>query len=208
MTIKTKKKYIIKNKENLGNLPIWDLSDLYSSTKSKKITSDLEFISKKSKNFEKKYEGKISSLNSSNLLFAIQEFEKINEKMGKLYSFAQLLYSENIEDKKNKIFFQKIKEKIISLSSSLVFFNLELNTISKKKLKNLFISKDLTKYKTWIENSRTYKPHQLDKKLEQLMQDKKITSSSAWVRLFDETIASLRFPFRKRKISKSYWWIL
>tara|TARA_Y100000590_G_scaffold435517_1_gene555038 strand:+ start:7991 stop:9802 length:1812 start_codon:yes stop_codon:yes gene_type:complete len=203
MTIKTKKKYIKKNKENLGNLPIWDLSDLYPSTKSKKITSDLEFISKKSKIFEKKYEGKISSLSSSNLLFAIQEFEKINEKMGRLYSFAQLLYSENIEDKKNKIFFQKIKEKIISLSSSLVFFNLELNTITKKKLKSLLINKDLTKYKTWIENSRTFKPHQLDKKLEQLMQDKKITSSSAWVRLFDETIASLRFPFQKRKITST-----
>ena len=91
MTIKTKKKYIKKNKENLGNLPIWDLSDIYTANKSKKITSDLEFIAKKSKIFEKKYEGKISSLSSSNLLFAIQEFEKINEKMGRLYSMVLLI---------------------------------------------------------------------------------------------------------------------
>ena len=45
--------------------------------------------------------------------------------------------------------------------------------------------------------------HQLNKKLEKLMKDKSITSSAAWIRLFDQTIASLRFPFKKKQLSSA-----
>ena len=56
---------------------------------------------------------------------------------------------------------------------------------------------------SWIANARTFKPHQLDKKLEKLLQDKNITSTNAWIRLFDEIIASLNFPFKKQKLSSA-----
>ena len=80
---------------------------------------------------------------------------------------------------------------------------MELNNIDKTNLKKLLKHKDLAKYKTWIEIARAFKPHQLDKKIEKLMRDKSITSSSAWIRLFDETISSLRFPFNKKELSSA-----
>ena len=44
MTTKTNNNLDNHHKQNLGNLPIWDLSDLYDSIESKNISSDLEFI--------------------------------------------------------------------------------------------------------------------------------------------------------------------
>ena len=122
--------------------------------------------------------------------------------MDKILSYAHLLVAEDADHEKNKIFFQQMQEKITNYSSCLIFFTLELNQIEEKKLNILLKNSQLIKYKTWIENRRLYKPYQLDKNLEKLLQDKSITSSSAWIRLFDETIASLRFPFKNKSLTK------
>ena len=192
------------NQKVLNNtLPVWNLGDLYSSINSRKILKDLNLIEKLSKSFSKKYEGKVIRLSAIKLLKAIEEIEKIDEIMDKILSYAHLLVSENIENEKNKIFFQQMQEKITKFSSMLIFFTLELNQISDKKIKIFFKEKKLIKYKNWIINRRSFKPYQLDKKLEKLLQDKSLTSSSAWIRLFDDTIAALRFPFKNKLLSSA-----
>ena len=192
------------NQKVLNNkLPVWNLGDLYSSINSRKILKDLNLIDKLSKSFSKKYEGKVTKLSAIKLLKAIEEIEKIDEIMDKILSYAHLLVSENIENEKNKIFFQQMQEKITKFSSMLIFFTLELNQISDKKIKIFFKEKKLIKYKNWIINRRSFKPYQLDKKLEKLLQDKSLTSSSAWIRLFDDTIAALRFPFKNKLLSSA-----
>ena len=192
------------NQKVLNNtLPVWNLGDLYSSINSRKILKDLNLIEKLSKSFSKKYEGKVNKLSAIKLLKAIEEIEKIDEIMDKILSYAHLLVSENIENEKNKIFFQQMQEKITKFSSMLIFFTLELNQISDKKIKIFFKEKKLIKYKNWIINRRSFKPYQLDKKLEKLLQDKSLTSSSAWIRLFDDTIAALRFPFKNKLLSSA-----
>ena len=192
------------NKKNLSStLPVWNLADLYPSIRSKKIISDLRYIDKASKVFEKKYEGKIIKLSATQLFKAITELEKIDELMDRILSFAHLLVSEDVNHEKNKIFFQQMQEKITNYSSTLIFFTLELNQIDEKILISLLKNSSLNKYKTWIQNRRSFKPYQLDKKLEKFLQDKNITSSNAWIRLFDETIASLRFPFKNKELSSA-----
>jgi oligoendopeptidase F len=186
-----------------NSLPIWNLTDLYISISSKKINIDLKYIEKSSKSFAKKYEGKIIKLNSKALFDAILDLEKIDEKMDKILSYAHLLVAENADHEKNKIFFQQMQEKITNYSSLLIFFTLELNKINEKKLNTLLRDDKLSEFKTWIKNRRTFKPYQLDKNLEKLLQDKSITSSGAWIRLFDETISALRFPYRKKKLTSA-----
>ena len=123
--------------------------------------------------------------------------------MDKILSYAHLLVAEDADHEKNKIFFQQMQEKITNYSSLLIFFTLELNQIDEKKLNILLKDNKLSKYKTWIKNRRTFKPYQLDKNLEKLLQDKSITSSSAWIRLFDETIAALRFPYKNKNLTSA-----
>ena len=48
-------------------------------------------------------------------------------------------------------------------------------------------------YRPWLEDIRKEKPYQLEDRIEQLFHEKSVTAASAWNRLFDETIATLRF---------------
>ena len=125
--MKLKKK--IKKSNNYNKLPIWDLKDFYIDINDNQIFKDINDIKNKSKNFQKKYEGNVKNLSSKKLLTAIVQLEKIDEKKAKILSYAYLLYAANIEDKKNKIFLQKMQEKITTLNSLIIFFNLELNLI-------------------------------------------------------------------------------
>ena len=134
----------------LKGLPVWNLVDLYPSISSKKIQTDLNFIRKESKFFEKKYKGKITKLSSLQLYTAITHLEKIDEIIDKILSYAHLLVAENTNEEKNKIFFQQMQEKITNYHSSLIFFGLELNNIEDKKIKLLLKNSRLSKYKTWI----------------------------------------------------------
>ena len=197
------KNYQNSIKKNLGKLPIWNLGDLYESPNSKKLRDDLSNLSIITKKFEKKYNNKVINLSSEKLLKAIIELEKIDIKMDKIMSYAHLLVAEDGNNEKNKIFYQKMQEKITSIASSLVFFSIQINQISDHNLNKLFSNRSLGVYKNWILNLRKFKPYQLDIKTEKLLQEKSITSRSAWVRLFDDTIASLKFPFKGKELSSA-----
>ena len=118
-------------------------------------------------------------------------------------SYAHLLVAEDGNNEKNKIFYQQMQEQITNIASSIVFFSLEINEISEKNLKKIYADKKLKIYKNWIKNIRKFKPYQLDVKTEKLLQEKSITSRSAWIRLFDDTIASLKFPFKGKNLSSA-----
>ena len=200
--MKKKIKQLVHTKK-IQKLPIWNLKDLYSSPNSKEIQKDLELINKECLAFEKQFSQKVLSCNEKQLYKAIIQLEKIDLKIDKILSYAYLLVAENNNIEKNKIFFQQIQEKITTYSSSIIFFNLELNLIKDKELKNLLKDKQLKKYKNWIFNKRSFKPYQLDLKSEKLLQDKSITSNYAWIRLFDDIISTLKFPYKNKKLTSA-----
>ena len=189
--------------KKLGKLPIWKLKDLYSSQNDKNLTTDLNNIKKETKKFEKKYLNKVKLLSAEKLLEAIVKLEEIDIWMDKILSYAHLLVAENGNKEKNKIFYQKMQETITNYASSIIFFTLELNQINENKLKSLLTNHNLKKYKNWITNKRSFKPYQLDLKIEKILQDKSITSLSAWIRLFDDLIASLKFNFRDKELTSA-----
>ena len=197
------KNYQNLTKNTLGKLPVWNLKDLYESPKAKNLNNDLNQLRRITKKFEKKYTYKITKLSPSQLLKAIIELENIDIKIDKIMSYAHLLVAEDGNNEKNKIFYQQMQEQITNIASSIVFFSLELNEVSYPKLNKIYAYKKLEPYKNWIKNIRKFKPYQLDVKTEKLLQEKSITSRSAWVRLFDDTIASLKFPFKGKNLSSA-----
>ena len=197
------KNYQNLTKNTLGKLPVWNLKDLYESPKAKNLNNDLNQLRRITKKFEKKYTYKITKLSPSQLLKAIIELENIDIKIDKIMSYAHLLVAEDGNNEKNKIFYQQMQEQITNIASSIVFFSLELNEVSNAKLNKIYADKKLEPYKNWIKNIQKFKPYQLDVKTEKLLQEKSITSRSAWVRLFDDTIASLKFPFKGKNLSSA-----
>ncbi len=189
--------------KNLGKLPIWNLKDLYFSQNDKTLTKDLNYIKKSTHKFENKYLNKVKTLSAVKLFKAISQLEQIDELMDKILSYAHLLVAEDGNNEKNKIFYQQMQETITKYASSIIFFTLELNQISEKQINKLVKNKNLQIYKNWILNKRSFKPYQLDLKIEKILQDKSITSHSAWIRLFDDIITSLKFPFKKEQLTSA-----
>ncbi len=191
-----------KDQAKLGNVPNWDLSDFYSSTKDKKIATDIDFCKKETQNFAKKYSGKVAKLNATDLFKAIKKYEEISEKLCEISSYSYLIYASDLSNQQNIAFYQDISEKLTDPSTDLVFFTLEINEIDEKSIQKLLKSdKNLQKYAPFIRDIRVFRKHQLSHDLEKFSLEKNISGRDAWIRFFDETVNNLEFVYRKKTLS-------
>jgi oligoendopeptidase F len=182
----------------LGSLPEWDLSALYPSIDSPDVKRDLARVDAECNAFEERYKGKLGALAAGGeggaaLAGAIKELEAIDDLIGRIASFAQLVYTGNTTDPARAKFFGDVQEQITTSSSHLLFFTLELNKIADDVLDRAITAPALAHYRPWIEDVRKEKPYQLEDRIEQLFHEKSVTGQAAWNRLFDDTVAGLRF---------------
>ena len=173
-----------------NKLPNWNLKDFYSSFKDEAIYQDLDIFQKFTKTFKENYKDKLLS-HSSKLENIIEEYENGNEIGDKLGNYAFLIYATNMDVPEIVQFYQDINEKLTEISSDLIFFTNEINATSDEDFKRLINGSG--KYKSWLNNIRRFKNHQLDEKSEQILLDKNLTASSSWVRFFEEQINDLKF---------------
>lgn len=185
---------IIKNSDGSK----WDLTDLYSGTEDPSIKEDLSSILSNSKNFEKKYRNKIlsDSLHADILLNAVQDLESISEGIGKLLSFAYLVFASDTNNPKHGAFLQDIQEKSTEIRKYLLFFELEWIKVENDMAYKLINDKKLSKYNHFLENERKYIPHRLSEAEEKLLDIKSNTGTRAFRRLFDETVNNIKFRVR------------
>ncbi len=190
-------------KKNLGNLPSWDLNDLYKGVEDPQIEKDLVAGAKKAKDFVAQYKGKLAALNGEDLAKAIQSYESIDETLSKIMSFAQLIYAAQQTDAAIGRFYQSCQERVTVISTDLLFFTLEINRIEDKALQSQLQDKNLQKYAAWLRDVRVYRPHQLADDVEKTLHEKRVTGRSAWNRLFDETLAALKFPYDGKELTEA-----
>ncbi len=188
----------------LGDLPAWKLSDLYPSSTSPEFVGDLEKAGKMAIAFEEKWKGKLTDAAAKTgdvgIGAAIKEYEALDDIMGRLGSFAGLTYFSNTIDPNNGKLYGDVQAKLTDYSSHLLFFPLELNRIDDTVMDACMANDPAAgHYRPWIVDLRKDKPHQLDDRLEQLFLEKSMTSAAAFNRLFDETMAELRFEIDGEK---------
>ncbi len=178
----------------LGVLPEWNLADLYPGIDSPELTGDLERIEAECAAFGERYEGKMAGLGGDGLAGAIAEYEAIDRTLGRVMSFAGLLYYQNTADPHRAKFQGDTQGRVTTLTQPLVFFTLELNRIDDAVLETaLAESAELRRYRPWLDRLRAMRPHQLSDELENFLHDQSVVGATAWNRLFDETAAGLSF---------------
>ncbi len=182
--------------EALGEMPEWNLADLYPSPTAPEIARDLKPPPTRRAASRRPITASSSGWRSDGaaLALAIEEFERFVELMGRLGSYAGLYYAGNQADPERAKFYGDISEKLTAISTEIIFFDLELNQIDEAVMAKALKNKRLARYKPWIDNIRKEKPYQLEEKIERLFHEKGQTSGGAFNRLFNETIAALRFP--------------
>ena len=177
----------------LGQLPDWNLNDLYTATDAKELIRDLNWLEKECNEFAKSYEGKLHTLSDKEMLTCIVRNEKISSISGRIISYAGLLYYQKTTDADRAKFLSDMQEKITVFTTKLVFFSLEINSLEGDFLDKLFTKNDqLARYKPVFEKIRAMKPYQLNDEIEKFLHDLGIVGD-AWEKLFDETIAGLTF---------------
>ncbi|KIC39710.1 M3 family oligoendopeptidase [Leisingera sp. ANG-M7] len=185
----------------LGDLPEWDLSDLYASEDAPELARDLEWLEKECAAFAADYEGKLADLDADGLLTCVQRNEKINNIAGRLMSFAGLRYYQLTTDADRAAFLSDCQEKVTIATTPLVFFTLELNRIEDSVMDaHLAANAELARYDSVFRRIRAMKPYQLSDELEKFMHDLGIVGD-AWEKLFDETIAGLTFTVNGEELN-------
>src|ERR1700722_5900164 len=186
----------------LGDLPTWNLSDLYSSPSGPDLDADLKRAVADAESFAKAYESKVASLDGKALGAAVARFETLNDLMGRIGSYASLYYAQDMADPERGRFSQNVAEALSDIGTGLVFFRLEINKLDDADLAAKRKDPALAKYGPWLRDLRVYRPHQLSDELEKALHEKHVVGRAAWSRLFDETIARLRYPFRNEMLSE------
>ena len=119
-------------------------------------------------------------------------FEAIDEVLGRIMSYAQLLFSADSTDPSAGRFYQRMMERVTDISAQTLFFRLELNRIDDGVLEAKFADRDFARWRPYLRDLRVYRPHQLSDELERFIHEREVTGRAAWSRLFDETVAGMR----------------
>ncbi len=180
---------------DLGQMPEWNLADLYASPDAPEIGRDIAAATTEAARIKAAYQGKLVAMaaDGAKIAEAVIAYEKLSDLMGRLGSYAGLLYAGDQADQARAKFYGDISEKLTAISSDLIFFELELNQIPDDVLAKALQAPTLAKYKPWFDDLTKEKPYQLEERIEQLFHEKSQTGRGAFNRLFNETMTALRF---------------
>ncbi len=189
-----------------GKLPEWNLADLYAGIDAPEVARDLQQMDADCTAFETDYKGKLAERTTRDdgsiwLAEAVKRYEAIDDLAGRLASFAGLVHAGDSVDPAISKFYGDVSERLTAASTHLLFFALELNRIDDAVIETAMQTPELDYYRPWIEDLRKDKPYQLEDRVEQLFHEKSQTGYSAWNRLFDQTISSLRFKVGAKELA-------
>jgi oligoendopeptidase F len=182
------------NAGEFGDLPEWDLTDLYAAPEAEELTRDMAWLEKACADFAGDYEGKLASLDADGMLDCIRRYERIEGIAGRIMSYAGLRYYQNTVEANRAKFMSDCQDKITTFTTPLVFFSLEFNRIEDDAYLKVFgANTGIARYKPVFDRMRAMRPYQLSDELEKFLHDQSTVGASAWNKLFDETMAGLAF---------------
>jgi oligoendopeptidase F len=189
-----------------AKLPEWNLADLYSGIDAPEVARDLQKMDTDCVAFEADYKGRLAEFTAREdggkwLAEAVRRYEAIDDLAGRLGSFAGLVHAGDSVDPAITKFYGDVSERLTAASVHLLFFALELNRIDDDVIERAMQAPELAHYRPWIEDLRKEKPYQLEDRIEQLFHEKSQSGYSAWNRLFDQTIAGLRFKVSGKELA-------
>lgn len=183
---------------SLGKLPVWNLADLYAAPDAPEVARDFRRAEEAAKSFAANFRGRVGEIASAPrggdvLASMIETYETIEDLLGRLISYAGLLYAGNSVDPARAKFYGDTQERVTAISTELLFFTLELNRIEDDVMERALESPALAHYAPWLRDLRAMRPYQLSDEVETLLHEKSVSGHGAWSRLFDETMARLTF---------------
>lgn len=176
----------------------WNLDDLYRGVADPGIDADLGAALRRARAFEQRYRGQINrpgGPDAQTLLTSLTELESLYEQMDRSAIFASLVHAAKTDDPKHGALLSRTREERTAINKHLIFFDLEWVQLADEFARPLIADPRLARYRHYLDQKRAWRPHYLSEPEEKVLEEKGVTGRAAFVRLFDETVSSIEFPF-------------
>jgi len=186
------------NKE-LGTTEVkWNLGDLYSGYDDPVIEEDISFCQDEAKAINNDFAGRVETLTAEELNALVSRFEKLEIRLGKLFTFAFLNFATNTHDQQVSAFLQRMREIGSSIGKDTVFFELAWNKIPEETAEKILQNNQISDYRHYLENMRKYAPHQLSEIEEKLLLERAPVGRGSWTTLFEKVMGHMKFGEKQR----------
>ena len=184
---------------SLGTTEIeWNLSDLYSGYDDPVIEQDITFCQDEATAINSEYADRVEKLTPESLNTLVVRLEKLETRLGQLFTFAFLNFATSTHDQEVSAFLQRMREIASNIGKETVFFELEWNKVDQEKAAALVESETLVHYHHYLENMRKYAPHQLSQIEEKLLLERAPVGRGSWTSLFEKIMGHQKFGVQQR----------
>ena len=125
----------------LGDLPEWNLADLYSGPDAAEFKFDMAKAASEATRFAESYQGKLEDIlrhgkGGDALAGVIKDYEAMSDVLGRVASYASLLYAADTTDPRRQKFYGDIPRDDHGDLLAASLFPLELNRLEDDAIEN------------------------------------------------------------------------
>jgi oligoendopeptidase F len=178
----------------------WDLSDLFAGPDDPRIRQALDAAQAEAERLADAYRGKVNVPGGPDpalLLTAIQRFEAWSDAVNRIAAYAGLLYAADTTPQANRDLEQYVEQRLTELQNLVLFFDLEWRALPDEAAEKVMASPALTTYRHYLTRERLFKSHTLSEPEEKVVNDKDLTGSQAWQRLFTEQLSGMTYTIER-----------
>ena len=178
----------------------WDLSDLFAAHDDRQIEATLINCRTRAGNFAKKFREALenpATLTGATLRRALEDLAQIYEALGRVGSYAGLLYAADTAKPEYQDLDQRVEQRSTEIRNLLLFFELAWLKVPDDIADKLIAEEQLKAYRHYLSSLRRYRPHTLSELEEKLLNERDNTGRNAFGRLFSEITSLLVFKLER-----------
>jgi oligoendopeptidase F len=169
----------------------WELDPLVAGRGEDGVRALMQEASERAQAFAAAHAGKLAQLDAAGLRGAMQELAAIGELVGRAGSWASLRFAVDTADPACGALLAEVQERGTAIQTTLLFFELEWAALEDERAEALLSGPGLEFCAHHLRSERRYRPYLLSEPEEKILAEKRISSTSAWSRLFAELTSAL-----------------
>jgi len=171
----------------------WDLSPLCASADD--CRTRLAAVLEDCTAFEGRYRGTVAALDGPGLASALAEMARIENEIGRLYSYASLRESVDVTDPENQDLNALMERSMVQASNALRFFELEWLELDEPLALQLANAPEVAADRHHLVSARRFRRHTLSEPEERMLAERGPAATSAWQTLFGRITSTLEVEF-------------
>ena len=161
----------------------WSLADLFPSAEAGEMQQAFSKLELKVAQFETIRPALTETISAADFMQFVRQLEEINVDGGRLYGFANLLFTEDTQNQAAQSLLTHVQQFFAELSNRTLFFSLWWKDVPDAPAEQLMAGS--CDYRYWLEEMRHFKPHTLTEAEEKIINIKDVTGATALSLLYD-----------------------